>query len=84
MNLTYPERLALVDLTKVRLAKMRLYVLPAQPCNDNQSWDNSDGNTDNLDPCLQLVDKAGASRSMRLASLLAVANRSEPRYPNWK
>jgi hypothetical protein len=76
MNLTYPERLALIDLTKVRLAKMRLYVVPTRPCNDNNSLDSLNGNADNLNPCLQLIDKVGTSRPMRRASLLAVANRA--------
>ncbi len=76
INLTYPERLALIDLTQTRLAKMRLHVVPAKPCNDNQSWDNLDGGADSRNPCLRLVDKVGASWELRHASLLAVANRS--------
>jgi len=74
MNLTYPERLALIDLTKVRLAKVCLYVAPAKPCNDNESWDNLDGGTNNCDPCLRLADEVGSSWSIRRASLLAVMN----------
>ena len=74
MNLTYSEQLALIDLTKVRLAKVCLYVAPAKPCNDNQNWDNLDGGTDTCHPCLQLVDKIGSSWSIRRASLLAVVN----------
>ena len=84
MNLTYPERLALIDLTKVHLAKMRLYVAPARPSNDNQSLNSLDEGADHCDPCLQLVDKVGASRSMRMASLLAVANTAQRIYPDWK
>lgn len=74
INLTYPERLALIDLTKVRLAKVCMYVAPAKPCNDNQNWDNLDGGTDTCDPCLRLVDQVGASWELRHASLLAIAN----------
>ena len=76
MNLTYPERLALIDLAKVRLAKVCLYVAPAKPCNDNPSWNNLDGGADNCDPCLWLVDQVGSSWQIRRASLLAVVNES--------
>jgi hypothetical protein len=84
MNLTYPERLALIDLTKVRLAKMRLYVVPARPCNNNRSLDNLNRDTDKHNPCLRLVDKVGASRSVRRASLLEITNRSQRIYQDWK
>jgi hypothetical protein len=84
MNLTYPERLALIDLTKVRLGKMRLYVTPAPPCNDNQSLDNLDEDADYCNPCLQLVDKVGASWQIRRASLSEIANRSQRTYQDWK
>ena len=81
MNLTYPKRLALIDLTKAHLAKMCLYTAPARPCNDNEScdslgWNNRDWDTDNRNPCIRLVDKVGSSWQIRRASLLAVANRS--------
>ena len=70
MNLTYPERLELIDLTKARLAKMRLYIAPAVPCNDNRHVNSRDG-----DASLQLMDKVGCSWKIRRASLLAVANK---------
>lgn len=75
MNLTYIEQLALIDLTKARLGQMRLYVAPAQPCNDNHSLDNRDWDADKRNLCLRLVDRVGSSWQIRRASLLAVAKR---------
>ncbi len=87
MNLTYPERLALIDMTKARLAKVRLYVAPTRPSNNNRSldnrnwgdrgWSNQNCDADKRDPCLRLVDKVGSSWQIRRASLLAIANGSE-------
>jgi hypothetical protein len=68
MNLPYPERMELIDLTKARLAKVRLYVAPARPCNTNRG-------TDDCNAWLRLVDQLASSWKIRQASLIAAANR---------
>lgn len=75
MILTYPEQLEIISLTKARLSKVRLYVAPAKPCNDNQSWDDLNESADNHNACLRLIDQVASSWQIRQASLLAAANR---------
>ena len=54
------------------LAKVRLYAVPARPCNDNRdSWDNSSGNA-----CHRFIDKVGSSWQICRAFLLGIAKGS--------
>jgi hypothetical protein len=72
MTLSYPERLAMINQTQTRLTKVRLYVPPVKPCNDNENPDKGSG-----DASLRLMDKVGLSWHIRQASLSAIVNRSQ-------
>jgi len=70
MNLPYPEQMEVIDLTKARLAKMRLYIAPARPCNTNRDVYGKDGEASR-----HLANTVGCSWQIRRASLLMAANR---------
>jgi hypothetical protein len=80
--LTHPQQMELINLTKGRLAKMRRYVAPARPCNENRNlvnlaFGNDNQYTDHPSPCHQLINQIGSSWQARQASLLMAASKRQ-------
>ena len=80
MNLPHPEQMKIIGMTKARLAKMRLHVVPEPPCNDNRDLCSAH----KKDASERLANAVGCLWRLRWASLLAAASRCDIQHRNPK